>query len=181
MIKTICAAGLFAISIAQAQIIRTEESRPTTPREDAKPNTDTVPDVYALNGAFERIVVLRFKYRADLLKGLESAAKEQNIRNAVILSGIGSVRNYSIHAAANRTFPSKDVFLKDTTAPADIAGMNGYIINGRVHAHITLANETGAFGGHLEPETNVFTFAIVTIGVFKDGIDLSKVDDKTYR
>jgi len=59
--------------------------------------------------------------------------------------------------------------------------MNGYIIDGRVHAHVTLTNEDGAFGGHLEEGTTIFTFAIVTIGIFKDGIDLSRVDDKTYR
>jgi predicted DNA-binding protein with PD1-like motif len=59
--------------------------------------------------------------------------------------------------------------------------MNGYIINGAIHAHITLANPDKAFGGHLEPGTNVFTFAIVTIGVLNDSIDLSRVDDKTYR
>jgi predicted DNA-binding protein with PD1-like motif len=57
--------------------------------------------------------------------------------------------------------------------------MNGYVIDGRVHAHLTMANPDHAFGGHLEPGTNVFTFAIVTLGVF-DG-DLSRVDDKTYR
>ena len=33
----------------------------------------------------------------------------------------------------------------------------------------------------LEPGTNVFTFAIVTVGVFGDGVDLSRIDDKTYR
>jgi predicted DNA-binding protein with PD1-like motif len=59
--------------------------------------------------------------------------------------------------------------------------MNGYVINGKVHAHVTLANPDKAFGGHLEPGTTVFTFAIVTIGVFSDDVDLSRVDDKTYR
>jgi hypothetical protein len=46
---------------------------------------------------------------------------------------------------------------------------------------MTLANPEKAFGGHLEPGTNVFTFAIVTVGVLNDGVDLSRVDDKTYR
>jgi predicted DNA-binding protein with PD1-like motif len=59
--------------------------------------------------------------------------------------------------------------------------MNGYVIDGRVHAHITFADADKAFGGHLEPGTSVFTFAVVTVGVFKDGIDLSRVDDKNYR
>ena len=34
---------------------------------------------------------------------------------------------------------------------------------------------------HLEAGTGVFTFAVVTVGVFKDGIDLNRVDDKNYR
>ena len=59
--------------------------------------------------------------------------------------------------------------------------MNGYVIGGRVHAHITLTNADHAFGGHLEAETRVFTFAIVTLGVFDDTVDLRRVDDKTYR
>jgi predicted DNA-binding protein with PD1-like motif len=59
--------------------------------------------------------------------------------------------------------------------------MNGYIINGKVHAHMTMATPDKAFGGHLEPGTTVFTFAIVTIGVLNQNADLSRVDDKTYR
>jgi hypothetical protein len=46
---------------------------------------------------------------------------------------------------------------------------------------MTMTNDEHAFGGHLEPGTNVFTFAIVTIGVLPDNLDLSKLDDKTYR
>jgi hypothetical protein len=44
-----------------------------------------------------------------------------------------------------------------------------------------LANPDKAFGGHLEAGTSVFTFAVVTLGVFKDGTDLNRVDDKNYR
>ena len=152
-----------------------------TPEGDTKPNSDKVPDVYALTGNFDRVLVLRFKFGVDLLDGIKKMVKQENIKNAVILAGAGSVRNYQVHQVSNRDFPSKNMFVKDTTAPADLIGMNGYIINGAIHAHITLANPDKAFGGHLEPGTNVFTFAIVTIGVLNDSIDLSRVDDKTYR
>jgi predicted DNA-binding protein with PD1-like motif len=134
-----------------------------------------------MSGQFQRVVVLRFKYQADLLAGIEKMVKEQKIKNAVFLSGIGSVRNYHVHAVSNRTFPSKNVFVKDPTAPADIISINGYVIDGRVHAHMTLSNEDKAFGGHIEPNNNVFTFAIVTLGVFDNSVDLGKVDDKTHR
>ncbi|MGD0868040.1 MAG: PPC domain-containing DNA-binding protein [Bryobacteraceae bacterium] len=172
-------ATLACTGIAMAQPTRREITNATTAAEDAKPNNPAVPDVYAITGKFDRVVVLRFKYQADLLAGIEKMVKEQKIRNAVILAGAGSVRNYQVHSVSNRTFPSKNTFVQDPSAPADIVSMNGYVIDGRVHAHLTMANPDHAFGGHLEPGTNVFTFAIVTLGVF-DG-DLSRVDDKNYR
>ena len=171
--------ALACTGIAGTQQTRKEITNATTPAEDAKPNSPAVADVYAITGKFDRVVVLRFKYQADLLAGIEKMVKEQKIRNAVILAGAGSVRNYQVHSVSNRTFPSKNTFVQDPSAPADIVSMNGYVIDGRVHAHLTMANPDHAFGGHLEPGTNVFTFAIVTLGVF-DG-DLSRVDDKNYR
>jgi uncharacterized protein len=168
-------------SIAAAQDTRTEVTNPANAAEDSKPNSEKVPDVYATSGQFERIVVLRFKFKADLLDGLERMVKQQKIRNAVILSGIGSVRSYHFHVVSNGTFPSKNIYVKNPDAPADITNMNGYVIDGRVHAHITMSDADKAFGGHLESGTNVFTFAVVTLGIFKDGIDLSRVDDKNYR
>src|SRR5262249_7112456 len=121
------------------------------------------------------------KFDTDLLAGLERMVKEEKIRNAVILAGAGSVRGYHIHQVSNRDFPSKNMFVKNPSAPADLIGMNGYIMDRRNHAHVTLANPEHAFGGHLEPGTPVFTFAIVTIGVLRDGADLSHLDDKAYR
>jgi predicted DNA-binding protein with PD1-like motif len=73
------------------------------------------------------------------------------------------------------------MFVKDPTAPADIAGMNGYVLNGKVHAHITLANPDKAFGGHLEPGTPVFTFAVVTLGVLPDSLEMGRFDEKNFR
>lgn len=174
-------AFLAAVSVAAAQETRTEVTKAISAAEDSKLNSSDVPDVIALNGTFSRIAVLRFKYDTDLLTGLERKVKEEKIKNAVILAGAGSVRNYSFHVVSNRTFPSKNIYVSNPTGPADIAGMNGYVIEGRVHAHLTMTNADGAFGGHLETGTTVYTFAIVTVGIFADGIDLSRVDDKSYR
>jgi predicted DNA-binding protein with PD1-like motif len=152
-----------------------------TPADDAKGVSATVPDVYAVKGSFTRVIVLRFKYDVDLLAAMEKIVKEEKIKNAVILAGAGSVRGYQVHQVSNRTFPSKNMYVKDPTAPADLIGMNGYVIDGKIHAHMTLANPDHAFGGHLEPGTRVFTFAIVTVGIMNDGADFSHFDDKSYR
>jgi predicted DNA-binding protein with PD1-like motif len=151
------------------------------PAVDSKPNSPDVPDVFAVSGHLERIVVLRFKFGTDLLAGLEKTIAQEKIKNAVILSAFGSVRGYQLHMVANRDLPSKILFVKNPTAPADIIGMSGMVMNGRIHPHITLANGDKAFGGHLEPETIVFTFAVVTLGVLDDSLDMSRFDDSSYR
>jgi predicted DNA-binding protein with PD1-like motif len=160
---------------AQVSIVQ----NPATPA-DSQPNDPKVPDAYAISGQFDRIVVMRVKFRTDLLHGIEQMVKQEKIRNGVILSGIGSLRGYHVHQINNRDFPTQNVFTKALDTPCDLVGMNGYIVNGVIHAHMTLGTGEKAIAGHLEPGTEVFTYAIVTVGVM-NGTDLGKVDDKTYR
>jgi len=168
-----------SISFAQ-ETRQTNIRRSANPADDTKANSDQVPDVYAITGHFDRIVVLRFKYKTDLLAGLEKMVKQENIRNGVILSAVGSVRGYQFHTVSNRTLPSQDTFVKNPTEPADLVSMNGYVIDGRLHPHMTLATPDKVIAGHLEPGTEVFTFAIVTIGVMND-VDFRHLDEKSYR
>jgi predicted DNA-binding protein with PD1-like motif len=174
----------FILLLASLAVAAAQQTRVVTNHSpgDARPNDPKVPDVYSVDaGKFERVLIFRFKYQADLLAGLEQMVKQNRIRNGVILAAAGSVTGYQVHQVVNGTFPSKIMFEQRADAPADLIGMNGYIMNGRLHPHITLATPQNAFGGHLEPGTKVFTFAIVTVGVLPDNLDLSKLDDKDYR
>jgi uncharacterized protein len=172
---------LLAASVGFAQETRRTATLPSSnPADDSKPNNPQVPDVYAVSGHFDRVVVLRLKYKTDLLAGLQKMVKQENIRNGVILSAVGSVRGYQVHQVSNRTLPSQDTFVKNPTEPADLVSMNGYVIEGKLHPHLTLATPDKVIAGHLEPGTEVFTFAIVTIGVMND-VDFRRLDDKSYR
>jgi predicted DNA-binding protein with PD1-like motif len=162
---------------AAAQIVH----HPAT-KDDARPNDPKVPDSYTLAGRIDRVVVIRAKNKTDLLTEMEKQVKAQNIKNAVILSGIGSVRGYRFHNVAGRDYPVPDMFVSAPNTPADFIGMNGYVVNGVIHAHIILAlgdNKGTTVSGHLEKGTEVLTFAIVTLGVMNT--DLGRVDDMTYR
>jgi predicted DNA-binding protein with PD1-like motif len=178
MRKLIAVAVLAALGAA-AQVSQRETGPPQT--GSPRPNSPDVPPVIAVSTQFERVVVLRFKYDTELLEGLREAVKQNNIRNGVILAGAGSVRNYQVHQVSNRTLPPTLSFVKDPTGPADLLSMNGYVMDGRLHAHVTLATEEKALGGHLEPGTTVFTFAIVTIGVFPDSLNMKQFDSVNYR
>lgn len=172
-------ATLLATSHAQ-ESRRVVRNPSPNPKDDTKPNSAAVPDAYALTGHFDRIVVIRLKNRANLLEGMKKIVAEQHIQNGVILSAIGSLRGYEVHSVSNRDLPTEDTFVKNPTQPVDLVSMNGYIINGRIHAHMTLATPERVIAGHVEEGNEVYTYAIVTIGVM-NGTNLDKIDDKGYR
>ena len=178
MRKALALAALFA-ACAAAQVTVRQTNPPAN--AEVKPNSSDVPAVFAVTTQFEKVLIFRFKYDTELLSGLEQMVKQNNIKNAVILAGAGSVRGYQLHQVSNRTLPSRLSFVQDPTGDADMISMNGYIMDGRIHAHMTLATATGAIGGHLEPGTNVFTFAIVTVGVLPDNLDMKQFDSSAYR
>jgi predicted DNA-binding protein with PD1-like motif len=170
-----------AVTVSAQETRREVTNASADPADDAKGLSAKVPDVYPVSTQFDRVVVLRFKFGTDLLAGLEKMVKQEKIKNAVILSAFGSVRGYQVHQVSNRDFPSKNMYVKDPTMPADIVGMSGFVMDGRLHPHIALAIPEKSFGGHLEPGTSVFTFAVVTLGVLPGNIDFTKLDDKSFR
>ena len=117
----------------------------------------------------KNLVVIRMNPGDDVLASLTEAVKANNIKNAVILTGVGSVQAYHYHVVASeenvpKTLSSRtNVFTKGEKY-SDVVNLNGCVINGRVHAHIILSDKDIAYGGHLEPGTEVLTFLITILG-----------------
>jgi uncharacterized protein len=158
-----------------------QTTHPKPGAADLRPNDPKVPDAYALSGHFSRIVVMRMKYQTDLLHGMEKLVKQENIRNVVILSGIGSLRGYRVHSVSSRDLPPSDTYVTQPTAPANLNGMNGFIVDGAIHAHVALSVDGGrqTVSGHLEAGCEVLTYVIVAVGVLD--IPLGRVQEQNYR
>jgi predicted DNA-binding protein with PD1-like motif len=174
------AALVFFLSVLCAPALA-QTTHPKAMAEDLRPNNPKVPDAYAISGHFSRIVVMRMKYRTDLLRGMEKLVKQQKIRNGVILSGIGSLRGYRVHSVSSRDLPPSGSYVAAPNAPANLNGMNGYIVDGDIHAHVTMAVNQGrdTVSGHLEQGCEVLTYAIVTVGVLDT--PLGRVQEQNYR
>ena len=97
-----------ACALCAQETRRTVKHPSANPADDAKANSTAVPDAYALTGHFDRIVVIRLKYKANLLKGMKKIVQEQHIQNGVILSAVGSLRGYEIHTVSNRDMPTEE-------------------------------------------------------------------------
>ncbi len=112
--------------------------------------------------SLRRLVLARLNPGDDVLLGLREAVRESGIRNGVVLTGIGSVSRYRVHVVRTTNLPPGDTFFEDE-GPYDILSITGYVLDGRVHAHITLSNKEQAAGGHLEEGCRVLTFAVITL------------------
>ena len=121
-----------------------------------------------------RFVALRLNPGEDVLLSLRAAVEEQGIRNAAILSGVGSLDRYHFHVVKTTNMPPGDVFFEGE-GPFDILTLTGAILGGRVHAHITFSNTEKALGGHLEEGCRVLTFSVITLAE-TDGVDLTDWD-----
>lgn len=143
-------------------------------------NVDSAPEVHIVSSQFKRMLVVRLKHKVDLLEGLNKAVKQEQIKNAIILSGIGSLASFHVHMVDNTTFPHEEIFVREE-GPYDLLNVNGYVIDGRVHAHITFSDDQKSLGGHLEPGTIIFTFAAVTLSVLDERTSLERLDDLNWR
>lgn len=108
------------------------------------------------------LAALRFDPEEDLLLSLREYVKLQKVKNAVIVSGVGSLRSYHYHLVNDTQIPPQEIFINDSR-PCDIMNVTGMIIDGRVHAHISLGDGDKMFGGHLEEGSLVLTFASIFI------------------
>ncbi len=115
-----------------------------------------VPAVQTIQSPITRVVIVWLKNKTDILDGLKRAVAREKIKNAVFISGFGSVTSYQ--------YPHRERY--------------GARRKGPCARHSTPAK---ALGGHLEPGTSLFTFASITLGILSDAADLTRVDDYTWR
>ena len=110
----------------------------------------------------QRLVVVRLNTGDDVLESIRNAVAENGVRTGAILTGVGSVSRYRVHVVETVNMPPGDVLFGED-GPYDILSITGLVIDGRVHAHITLSNTQKALGGHLEEGCRILTFGVVLI------------------
>jgi predicted DNA-binding protein with PD1-like motif len=136
---------------------------------------EKIPEVYSITSQFESIEIIRMSSGTDLLEGLKNVVTEKKIKNAVILSGIGSVTDYHYHVVTDKNLPPANEYIKASVS-MDLVAVQGYVFNERIHAHIALSDENSVVGGHLEAGTKALTFFILTLGVLPDNIEIENFD-----
>jgi len=114
------------------------------------------------HGGLSRLFVVRLDTGEDVLESLRAAVAEAGIRHGAILTGAGSINGYHVHVVKTTNIPPGNIFFQGEGA-FDVLSINGFIMDGRVHAHITFSDTDKAMGGHLEEGCRVLTFCVVVL------------------
>jgi len=97
----------------------------------------------------ERIHILRVDPGEDVLLSVKRFVEEKGIRQAVVLGGYGTLASHSLHWVLHNRLPVENTFGRGEGG-IEILSMNGLVVDGEPHIHVTLATPGGAYGGHLE-------------------------------
>jgi predicted DNA-binding protein with PD1-like motif len=181
MVKpSVALASALAVNLSLALASRASSAPPPAASTAPADRRGVAPPAYTTTAPVTRMVMIRLRNGTDVLEGLQSGIAEQKIRNAVIVGGFGSLIRYHVHVVSTQELPTKDVFAK-VDRPQDVLNVGGYVIDGRLHPHITVADLEKAAGGHIEPGTQVLTFLNVALAVLPDDASLARFDDWQWR
>ena len=119
-----------------------------------------------------RIVILTFEKGEKLLEGIRNKIREMGIKNAVVISGIGTFSNAHIHRVTSFEDKPEEEFIK-YSQPIELSSVDGVIANYEPHLHMTFTDLEHTYSGHLEDDTVILYLAEIVIVELK-GIELKR-------
>jgi len=133
---------------------------------------------YFVSKATPRTILIMFDRDDLLLEGLQEVVKKERIDTAAITGGIGSLQRVHLHTITRTAVPSVDKYW-NFTGPIELASVQGSVIGGDAHAHITVFDwdSKTTYIGHLEPGSVVAYRAEVSLTVL-EGVKTERYNDE---
>jgi predicted DNA-binding protein with PD1-like motif len=130
----------------------------------------------SLTATLGKIIVSRGDRGEDLLETVEKSARENGVLNGIIVSAIGTLENCRIHRVTSKELKPEEEYV-DINGPLEINSISGIIANGKLHAHISVSDRNGTYGGHLESGSKILHLAEIVVAEIS-GIKLDRILDK---
>jgi predicted DNA-binding protein with PD1-like motif len=132
---------------------------------------------YFVSKTTPRAILIMFDRDDLLLEGIQEVVKNEKIDTAAITGGIGSLQRVHLHTITTTAIQPLDKYWSFTGA-IELASVQGSIIGGDAHAHITIFDwdSKTTYIGHLEPGSVVAYRAEVSLLVL-EGVQTERYQD----
>ncbi len=125
-----------------------------------------------------RIFVISLNPSDYVLENIKNLVKQENVKDAVVVSAIGTLDYCTLHMVMTTDFPVQNRFENWKDKPLELVHIGGIIANGEPHLHAVVSDHEKAYSGHLEEGCRVLYLAEMVIIELKS-MNLARVyDDK---
>lgn len=120
-----------------------------------------------------RLIVLNFERGEKLLEGTREKLRELGVKNAVLVSAIGTFSKARMHRVTTLDPKPMDEIIC-VEAPMELSAAQGIVANGEPHFHMVFSDLTTTYSGHLEEESIVLYLAELVLMEVR-GLELERV------
>ena len=103
-----------------------------------------------------------------LLESINETIKNNEIRDGVVISGIGTLKRCHMHYVNTTSFPAENHFYV-VEEPLEIGSISGIIADYEAHLHMTVGcRDQRTYAGHLEEGCEVLYLAEILVMRLRD-------------
>lgn len=137
--------------------------------------------MHGFSGMAGRVHVIQMVRGDFLLESIEEYIRLNNLKNSVIMAGLGTIETCHIHSVSTISFPVENSFTDFPAQPLGVSSVNGFIANSQPHVHMTFSDfrdgRINTYTGHLEHKCKVLCrMEIMLLEV--EGINLKRCMDE---
>ena len=114
-------------------------------------------------GGTGRVIKLSLQRGDKLLESIKEALINTDVKDAVVVSGIGTLEQLVFHRVLSFDHIPKEEFIT-INRPIELSSIQGIIANREPHLHLVCSDDEGkVYTGHLEPNCIVLYLAEIVI------------------
>ena len=85
-----------------------------------------------------------------VLESIKRMIAEENLKNGVVISGIGTLDQSVMHMITTTGYPIGEYYDRRNDEPLELVAIQGFIADGVPHLHTVISNKLSTYAGHLE-------------------------------
>ena len=124
-----------------------------------------------------RAFILRLDHGDYVLESIVGLIKEENLKDAVVVSAIGTLDKCKLHMVFTTGYPPVEHFEYWEDKPLELSSIDGVIADGKPHLHAVVSDHERAYSGHLEEGCRVLYLAEIVIIELKSSDLVRAYDD----
>lgn len=97
-----------------------------------------------------RTFILRLDQGDMVLESIKNLISKEKIKDAFVISGIGTLDKCVLHMVTTIGYPPKEYFKKWEDEPLELVSIDGIVADSEPHLHAVVSDTKQAYAGHLE-------------------------------